>query len=107
VKRVLTRNSDVVWRDEPAAKEEILAALGAGEEASDRGWVILVERGQMHELNLIAGEIWCRADGTRDAAEIAEELAVLYDAPCEEILADVEAFVAECAPRGWLRVEER
>ena len=104
---VLVRNTDVVWRDEPRAKEAILAALARGEEASERGWVILVDRGQMHELNLIAGEIWCRADGSRDTAAIARELAAVYEAPYEEILADVEVFVRECAPRGWLRVEER
>jgi hypothetical protein len=61
----------------------------------------------MHELNLIAGEIWCRADGTRDAGTVARELAALYEAPYEEILADVETFVADCTPRGWLRTEER
>jgi len=107
VKGVLVRNPDLVWRDEPRAREEILAALGRGEEASERGWVILVDRGQMHELNLIAGEIWCRADGTRDAEAVARELAALYEAPYEEILADVVAFVAECTPREWLRAEER
>jgi len=107
VSEVLARNPDVVWRDEPRAKDEILTALARGEEASERGWVILVDRGQMHELNLIAGEIWCRADGTRDAAAIARELAAVYEAPYEEILSDVEAFVRECAPRGWLCMEER
>ncbi len=104
--RVLVRNPELVWRDEPAAKEEILAALGRGEDAAERGWVILVDRGQMHELNLLGGEIWCLADGSRDREAVARELADRYEAPYEEILADVADFVNACAARGWLREKD-
>lgn len=98
----LLRNPEVVWRDEPRAREAILAALEKGEEVGERGWVIVIDGGAMHELNLLAGEIWLLADGTRDAAAIAAALAERYDAPAEEIRADVEAFAADCLRRGWL-----
>lgn len=99
------RASRIVWREEPAERERILAALDEGADAGDRGWVILIDGGRMHELNLLAGEIWCLADGSRDLDAIARELAERYDAPPDEIRADVEAFVGECVARGWLEVE--
>lgn len=101
----LTWNPDVVWRDEPEARDEILQALERGEEIGDRGWVIVIDGGAMHQLNLLAGEIWCLADGTRDAPAIAAALAERYDAPIEDILADVDAFAADCLARGWFREE--
>lgn len=102
----LERSPDLVWRDEPGLREEIEAALEAGEDAGGRGWVILVDGGRMHELNLLAGEIWLLADGTRDARAIAEVLSEQYDAPAEEVAGDVEAFVGDCLARGWLRLRE-
>ncbi len=102
----VTRSPDVVWREEASERDAILDALDAGEDVSDRGWVLLVDGGQMHELNLLAGEIWLLADGTRDCAGIARALSELYDAPLPEILADVEAFVSEYAGKGWLRLAD-
>ena len=101
----LLRNPEVVWRDEPAQKEEILAALARGEDAAERGWVILVDGGQMVELNLLAGEIWRLLDGNRDAAAVARELAENFDAPLDEIRGDVDEFVSDCVQKGWL-IEE-
>ncbi len=101
----IVRNPDIVWREEPAAREAILAALGRGEDAGERGWVLLVDRGEMHELNLLAGEIWLLLDGTRDVPALARHLAERFDAPLAEIAADVEAFVADCEARGWVRRE--
>lgn len=107
MKSVLLRSPDVVWRDEPEEKRAIGEALARGEDAADRGWVILVHRGQMHELNLVAGDIWCLADGTRGAEEIARELSEAYEAPYEDILDDVRTFVAGGRARGWLTEEDR
>jgi GeoRSP system PqqD family protein len=95
----------VAWRDEPTQKEVILSALERGEDVADRGWVILVDGGQMVELNLLAGEIWCLLDGSRDAAAVSRKLAERFDAPAEEIRADVDEFVAHCVERGWLTEE--
>ncbi|TLN18776.1 PqqD family peptide modification chaperone, partial [bacterium] len=88
------RNPDLVWRDEPEERDAIITALDSGDEAAiDRGWVIIVEGGHMHELNLIAGEIWLLCDGELDEMGIAKKLALAYDAPAEEIVNDVRAFV--------------
>jgi pyrroloquinoline quinone biosynthesis protein D len=103
---MLVWNTEVVWRDEPQARDAILEALERGEEIGERGWVIVIDGGTMHQLNLLAGEIWCLADGTRDAGAIAAALAERYEAPLPEILADVEAFAADCLARGWLRLRE-
>ncbi|GAB4286396.1 MAG: GeoRSP system PqqD family peptide chaperone [Deferrisomatales bacterium] len=102
MKGIPQRHPNVVWREEPSQREAILEALERGEAAADRGWVLLVDGGQMHELNLLAGEIWCLLDGTRTVEAVSRELAERYDAPFEEIRADVAAFVAECLERGWL-----
>ena len=103
MKPLIARNPDVAWREEPEERERIARALERGEDASDRGWVLLVDRGRMHQLNLVAGEIWLLADGTRDAGGVARELADRFDAPYEDILADVEAFLSECRSNGWIR----
>ena len=102
MKRIPTKNPDLVWRDEPAEKERILAALEKGEEVADEGWVIIVDGGVINQLNLLAGEMWLLCDGVRDEEAIAEELAEGYEAPVEMILEDVAAFVDDCAKRGWL-----
>lgn len=95
----------MVWRDEPGQKEQILAALERGEEVAERGWVILVDGGQMVELNLLAGEIWCMLDGSRDVGAVVAALAEGFEAPAAEIRGDVEELVADFAQRGWL-IEE-
>lgn len=100
------RNPDVVWREEPEERDDILTALEQGGDVSERGWVVLVEGGRMHELNLMAGEIWCLADGSRDVQAMAQELAARYDAPPEEIVTDVEAFIGECLTKGWMQVRD-
>jgi GeoRSP system PqqD family protein len=100
---VVERNPDIVWRDEPEERDAIIAALDTGDDSAvERGWVIIVDSGQMHELNLIAGEIWMLCDGTLDPEEIACKLAEAYDAPAEEILPDVLGFVNASRARGWL-----
>lgn len=98
----LSRNPDLVWRDEPDRKAEILEALEKGGDAGEEGWVIIVDGGQIHQLNLLAGDIWLLCDGTRDEAEIAGELIQVYDAPIGEIVEDVTEFTARCLEEGWL-----
>jgi GeoRSP system PqqD family protein len=100
--RVPRRHPDIVWRDEPQQKDEIMRKLEAGEPVDDAGWVIVVDGGTIHQLNLLAGEIWLRCDGAMDERAIADELAQSYDAPVGEILEDVNAFVTECFELGWL-----
>lgn len=99
----LQRNPDIVWRVEKRREQDILQALERGEDVSGRGTVILIISGMMHQLNLVGGRIWALCDGTRNAAEVAAELAREFDAAEEEIVGDVEQFVAELMERGWLR----
>lgn len=98
----LSPHPDVIWRDEPERRDEIAAALERGEDAGQEGWVVVVDGGIIHELNLLAGDIWMLCDGVRDEEAIAEVLADRYDAPRDEILADVRDFAQACVKRGWL-----
>ena len=45
-------------------------------------------------------DIWTLVDGTRDTAELVEELAAAYGADSDSILADVEAFLASLEQYG-------
>lgn len=96
------RNPEIIWRIERHRRDEVLRALEAGEEAGERGTVLLIEKGTMHQLNLVGGMIWERCDGTRDVTRIADELAVEFAVGREELEADVNEFVAGLTARGWL-----
>lgn len=76
-----------------------------GEDISDRGTVILVVDGTMHQLNLLGGEIWRRCDGERSVEAIVDELAAEYNVGRDELAADVEAFLADLNQRGWIHYE--
>lgn len=102
----IRRDPALIWRDEPDEKETILAALERGEEVGDLGWVVIVDGGMIHQLNLLAGDIWMLCDGSRDEEAVVAALAENYDAPPKEIRADVRAFVTDCRKRGWLLEEE-
>lgn len=96
------RNPEIVWRIERRRRDEVLRALEAGEEAGERGTVLLIDKGTMHQLNLVGGMIWERCDGTRDLARIVFELAEEFAVGREELEADVTEFVADLTARGWL-----
>lgn len=98
----LQRNPDIVWRVEKRREQDILLALERGEDVTSRGTVILIISGMMHQLNLVGGRIWTLCDGSRDEAQISEELAREFDAEREEIAGDVALFVADLLERGWL-----
>ncbi len=104
--RKLERNPELVWRDEPDARQSIVEGLEAGEDVAGRGWVIIVDSGTIHQLNLLAGEIWMLCDGTLDETGIGEKLAETFDAPVGEIVEDVREFVNECLEKGWLQIKE-
>ena len=96
------RSPDIIWRVERRRQEEVLRALEAGEEAGERGTVLLIEKGTMHQLNLVGGMIWERCDGQRSMVQIADELAGEFAVEREELEADVSEFVADLVRRGWL-----
>lgn len=99
---VLVRNPEIVWRVEKRRQEEILKALEQGEDVSERGTVILIISGMMHQLNLVGGMVWSLCDGSRDLAAIAAELAREFDVDEAVLAEDVGAFVDDLLQRGWL-----
>ncbi len=96
------RNPEIIWRVERRRRDEVLQALAAGEDAGERGTVLLIEKGTMHQLNLVGGMIWERCDGTRTREGIACELAGEFAVEQAELEDDVNQFVADLVRRGWL-----
>ena len=96
------RNPEIIWRIERRRRDEVLQALAAGEDAGERGTVLLIEKGTMHQLNLVGGMIWERCDGTRTTTQIADELAGEFAVGREELEDDVNEFVADLVRRSWL-----
>jgi len=98
----LIRNPDIVWRVEKRREEEILKALERGEDVSERGTVILIISGMMHQLNLVGGRIWSLCDGSRSRRDLIDLLAAEFDVERDELAADVESFIDDLQRRGWL-----
>jgi len=96
------RNPAIIWRHEKRREEEALAAAERGEDISERGTVILLEGGTMHQLNLVGGTIWSLCDGSRSETDIALALAGEFAADPETVEGDVAEFVGELRERGWL-----
>ena len=103
----ITRNPEVVWREEEEARDDVISAMGRGEDASGEGTVLLMVAGMMHQLNILGGEIWTRLDGSRDEAEIVDELYEVFDVDKDTLAGDVRAFLDDLAKRGWIRYDEQ
>ncbi len=99
---VLLRNPDIVWRHEKRREEQVLNELEAGGDVEERGTVILLISGMMHQLNLLGGMIWAQCDGSRSQEQIIDGLLEEFDAEREIIAADVAEFVQDLLKRGWL-----
>lgn len=100
--KTLLRTPEIVWRVEKRREAQTLEALERGEDVADRGTVILIISGMMHQLNLVGGMIWARCDGSRTEQQIVEEMATEFDVEREVLAADVHAFIADLLQRGWL-----
>ena len=96
------RNPEIIWRVEKRRRDEVLQALANGEDAGERGTVLLIEKGTMHQLNLVGGMIWERCDGTHSRQELAAGLAGEFAVDPAELEDDVNQFVADLVRRGWL-----
>ena len=99
---ILERNPQIVWRNEKRREQQVLQGLVDGDDVEDRGTVILLISGMMHQLNLLGGMIWNLCDGSRDQEQIVDELLKEFDADRELISADVTEFVEDLLKRGWL-----
>lgn len=102
MEKKIVRNPEIVWRVEKRREAAVLEALEAGEDVSERGTVILIISGMMHQLNLVGGRIWTLLDGSRGVEEVTAELAGEFDAGPDEVRGDVQAFVDDLLRRGWV-----
>lgn len=102
----ISRNPDIVWREEEEAREEVINAIGRGEDASSEGTVILIVSGMMHQLNILGGEIWKLLDGTRDVDGIVDELLKMFEVDRDTLKADVTAFLGDLDGRGWIEYDK-
>jgi pyrroloquinoline quinone biosynthesis protein D len=60
------------------------------------------ESEQAHALNSVGVAVLERCDGTLTVGEIVVEVNDIFDAPREQIAADVHAFLADLAARGMI-----
>ena len=60
------------------------------------------ESEQAHALNPVGVAVLERCDGTLTIEEIVVEVNDIFDAPQEQIAADVHAFLADLAARGMI-----
>jgi pyrroloquinoline quinone biosynthesis protein D len=60
------------------------------------------ESEQAHALNPVGVAILERCDGTLTVGEIVVEVSDIFDAPREQIAADVHAFLADLAAREMI-----
>jgi len=102
----ITRNPDVIWREEEEARAEVISAMERGEDASSEGTVLLIVSGMMHQLNILGGEIWKRLDGTIDEAGLIDELNDVFDVDRATLEGDVRAFLGDLEARGWISYEQ-
>jgi pyrroloquinoline quinone biosynthesis protein D len=59
-------------------------------------WVLLAPE-RIFEIDEIGVEILKRCNGTTSVREIADDLAVVFEAPADDVRADVESFVKDFA----------
>jgi len=104
--RRISRNPDVVWREEEDARAEVISAMDRGEDASSEGTVLLIVSGMMHQMNILGGEIWKRLDGTVDEDGLVDELLGIFDVDRETLAGDVHAFLEDLSARGWISYEQ-
>lgn len=89
---------------EKRREEAVLRGLEESEEDfSERGTVILIVSGTMHQLNLVGGKIWQLCDGNRSVDQVVDALADEFDIDREELAGDVQGFIDDLLQRGWLR----
>ncbi len=99
---VLQRNPEIVWRHEKRREQQVLQALAEGGDVEERGTVILLISGMMHQLNLLGGMIWDLCDGTRSEGQIVDCLLEEFEVEREVLSEDVSEFVQDLLQREWL-----
>jgi GeoRSP system PqqD family protein len=99
---VFRRRPGLVWREEKEARREVLASLEEGGDVVDEGTLILVDSGQVFELNLLGADIWKLCDGRRTVEDVVHDLLDRYDVELDELEGDVRAFLSQMEEKGWM-----
>lgn len=92
----------------PTVSGKTVATLARGVRLRDdpvRGRTVLLAPERALALDDIAVMIVKALDGNRSLESIAEDFAVKFDTPVEQILSDVVAFVSEFANRRMLELK--
>lgn len=100
------RSPDVVWRIEKGMHQAAWEKARKGEDYEDLGVLTLMAKGSIHQLNLVAAEIWTRINGVNTVDRIAAEIAALFDADPAGIAGDVADFISDGMKRGWLTLPD-
>jgi pyrroloquinoline quinone biosynthesis protein D len=88
--------------EEPRTSADLVPRLPRGvrlrhDRARSR-WVLLAPE-RIFEIDEIGVEIIKRCNGATSVREIADDLAIVFEAPSEDVRADVESFVKEFADK--------
>jgi pyrroloquinoline quinone biosynthesis protein D len=97
----ISRNPDVLWREEDSAAAEAAAMLEQGDDAGEIGTAILFSDGTMVTLNILGTEIWKRCEG-KSEEELVAELLDEFDVEPDVLRQDVSEFLAELAERKFI-----
>lgn len=101
-KSVFGRRPGIAWREEEEAACEVIDALAEGRDAGDDGTLIIVDSGQVFELNLLGAEIWKLCDGRRTAGDVVDDILQRFEVGRDELYRDVLAFLDDMTERGWM-----
>jgi GeoRSP system PqqD family protein len=102
----VSRNPDVLWREEDDARAEADSGLSRGEDVVDVGTSVLFSDGIMMSLNILGTEIWKLCDG-RSMEDIHAELISRFEVGPDVLRADIMEFLCELEQKGFIRYEDR
>jgi len=101
----ISRNPNVMWREEVDTLAEAQAGLDRGDDVEDLGTAILFSGGSMLSINFLGTEIWKLCDG-RGMDDIVNALFVQFDVEEEMLRSDVQAFLDDLAKKGFITYAE-
>ncbi len=66
--------------------------------------VVDEESARLHHLDAVASAVWQQLDGTRTVGEVTAALVAAFDAPSDQIEADVRDLVGSLVENGLLNL---
>jgi GeoRSP system PqqD family protein len=100
----VSRNPEVLWREEDESKAEAYAGLSQGSDVANVGTSVLFADGIMLSLNVLGTEVWKRCDG-RTLDDMLADLTTQFDVEPAVLRADVMEFLAELEQKGFIRYD--